>query len=123
MEIPAHVPMSVEIGEQLFSQSHNSNGILPCYYSDTDMQLLGNYSSIAIGKEFEGDDTAHEAPDTAEPQFVLITDADIKKLKLDELFRKFKSRGLTTGGLKKYPKERLENSMVDKVSLKLSISE
>ena len=61
----------------------------------------------------------HEAPAIAEPQFVLITDADIKKLKLDELRRELKARGLTTGGLKKYPKERPEKSMVDKVPLVL----
>ena len=42
---------------------------------------------------------------------------------MDELRREFKSRGLTTGGLKKYLKERLEKAMVDKVSAALSISE
>ena len=51
------------------------------------MQLLDNYSSIAIGKECEGYETVHEAPATDEPQFVLIADAYIKKLKVDELRR------------------------------------
>ena len=87
LEIPDHVPMSEEIGEILFSQGYDSNGILPCYYPETDIQILDNYSSIEIGKEREGDDTAHEAPVTAEPQFVLITYDDIKKLKVDELRR------------------------------------
>ena len=87
LEILAHVHMSEEIGEQLFSQVYDSDGILPCYYPETDMQLLDNYSSIAIGKKCEGHDAAYEAPATAEPQFVLIADADIKKLKVDELRR------------------------------------
>ena len=46
----------------------------------------------------------HENSATSEPQFVLITDADTKKLKVDELRRELKARGLTTGGLKKYLK-------------------
>ena len=49
------------------------------------MQLLDNYSSIAIGEECEGENTYHEGPSTAEPQFVLIADSDIKRLKVDEL--------------------------------------
>ena len=123
MEIPAHVPMSEAIGEQLFLQGYDSNGILSFYYPETDMQLLDNYIIIAIEKECEGGDTAHGANATAEPQFALITDADIKKLKVDELLRELKARGLTTGGLKKDLKERLEKAMVDKVSVTSSISE
>ena len=42
---------------------------------------------------------------------------------MDELRRELKARGLTTGGLKKYLKERLEKYMVDKVSVASSISE
>ena len=71
----------------------------------------------------EVDDTSHESTTTAEPQFVLITDYDTKKLKVDELRRELKSRGLTNGGLKKDLKERLEKYMVDKFSVALSISE
>ena len=107
LEIPAHVPMSEEIGEQLFSQRFDSDGILRCYYPETDMQLLDKYNSIAIGKEREGDCTDNESPATDEPKFVLITDAGIKNLKVDDLRRELKTRGLTTGVLKKYLKERL----------------
>ena len=42
---------------------------------------------------------------------------------MDELHRSFKSRGLTTGYLKKELKERLEKSMVNKVSVASSIIE
>ena len=87
------------------------------------MQLLDNYSSTAIVKEYKGYDTAHEAPSVAKPHFVLITKADIKKLKVDDLRRELKARGLTNGGLKKYLKERLEKAMVDKVTVASSISE
>ena len=67
-EIPAHVTMSEEIGEQLFLQGYDSNGILPCYYPETDMELLDNYSSTEMGKECEVDDTGNEDPATYEPQ-------------------------------------------------------
>ena len=79
--------MSEESGEELFLQGYDSDGILPCYYPETDMHLLDNYSSIKIGKYCEVDYIEHEAPATAEPHFVLITDADIKKLDVDELHR------------------------------------
>ena len=87
------------------------------------MHLLDNYSSIIIGKEYEGDDTAHEDPATAEPHFFLIAYYDIKKLKVDELHIEFNSRSHTTGGLKKDLKLRLEKSMVNKFSIASSISE
>ena len=79
--------MSEEIGEQLFLQGCNSDGILPWYYPDTYIQIMDNYSRIVIRKEYEVDDKAHEALATAEPQFVFIMDYDIKKLKVDELRR------------------------------------
>ena len=40
-----------------------------------------------MGKECEVDDTGSEDPATDEPQLVLITDADIKKPKVDDLHR------------------------------------
>ena len=94
LEIPANVPMSEEIGEQLFSQGYDRDGLIPCYYPEMDMQLLDNYSSIAIGK-YEGDAAPELARTTASdtnaaPQFILIADADIKKLKVDELRRELK---------------------------------
>ena len=42
---------------------------------------------------------------------------------MDELRRELKARGLTDCGFKKYLKERLEKSMVDKVSVTSSIIE
>ena len=53
----------------------------------------------------------------------MIADADIKKLKVGELHKELKERGLTTSGLKKDLKERLEKAMSDKVSVTSSISE
>ena len=50
LEIPAHVPMSEEIGDKLFSKGYDRNGTIPFYYTEIDMQILDNYSSIAIGK-------------------------------------------------------------------------
>ena len=44
---------------------------------------------------------------TAEPQFVLISDNDIKKLKVDQLCQELKARGLGISCLKNELKERL----------------
>ena len=43
----------------------------------------------------------------AEPHFVLISDDDIKKLKVDQLRQELKARGLGIRGLKNELKERL----------------
>ena len=51
------------------------------------MHIMDNYSITEIRKEYEGYDKAHGAPATSEPQFVLIVDYDIKKLKVDEIRR------------------------------------
>ena len=52
-----------------------------------------------------------------EPQFVLISDDDIKTLKVDQLRQELKSRGLDNRGLKNELKERLEKAMVNKISM------
>ena len=52
-----------------------------------------------------------------EPQFVLISDDDIKKLKVDQLRQELKARGLGICGLKNELKERLEKSMVNKIPM------
>ena len=51
----------------------------------------------------------------AETQFVLISDYDIKKLKVDQLRQELKAWGLGIHGLKNELKERLEKSMVNKI--------
>ena len=52
---------------------------------------------------------------SAEPQFVLISYDDIKKLKVDQLRQELKARGLGIRGLKNELKEGLEKSMVNKI--------
>ena len=52
-----------------------------------------------------------------EPQFVLISDDDIKKLKVDQLRQELKARGLGILGMKNELKERLEKSMVNKIPM------
>ena len=46
---------------------------------------------------------------SAEPQFVLISDDNIKKMKVDQLCQEIKARGLGIRGLKNELKERLKN--------------
>ena len=53
----------------------------------------------------------------AEPQFVLISDDDIKNLKVDQLRQELKTRGLGIRGLNNELKERLEKSMVNKIPM------
>ena len=60
---------------------------------------------------------------TAEPQFVLISDNDIAKLKVDQLRKELKARGLGIRGLKNDLKERLEKAMVDKIPMANVVNE
>ena len=59
----------------------------------------------------------------AEPQFVLISDNDIKKMKVDELCQELKARGLCIRGLNNELKERLEKAMVNKIPMENIASE
>ena len=59
----------------------------------------------------------------AEPQFILISDDDIKKLKVDELCQELKERGLCISGLNNELKERLEKAMDNKIPMENIASE
>ena len=52
-----------------------------------------------------------------EPQFVLISDDDIKNLKVGQIHQELKARGLGVRGLKNELKERLEKAMVNKIPM------
>ena len=53
----------------------------------------------------------------AEPQFVLISDDDIKKLKVDQLRQELKTRDFGIRGMKNELKERLEKEMVNRIPM------
>ena len=59
----------------------------------------------------------------AEPQFVLISYDDIKKLKVDQLRQELKARGLCIRGLKNELKETLEKAIVNKIPMENIASE
>ena len=59
----------------------------------------------------------------AEPQFVIISDDDIKKMKVVQLRQKLKARGLGIRGLKNELKETLEKAMVNKIPMANKASE
>ena len=52
-----------------------------------------------------------------EPQFVLISDDDIKNPKVDQIRQELKARGLGIRGMKNELKERLEKAMVNKIPM------
>ena len=54
---------------------------------------------------------------SAEPQSVLISDHDIKNLKVDQIRQELKARGLGIFGLKNDLKERLEKSIFNKIPM------
>ena len=116
LETPAHVPMSEEIGEILLSQGYDSNELIAEYYPEQDLIELENYRKVEI-ELCEGDAVPELAPAIAASQFVLIADSEMKKLKVDELRRELKNRGLGTGGLKKDLQARLKKAMEDRVPI------
>ena len=54
----------------------------------------------------------------ATKDFVLISDADIKNLRVDHLHTELKKRGLGRGGLKGDLVKRIQQAMIDKVPIK-----
>ena len=54
----------------------------------------------------------------ATEDFVLIIDADIKKLRVDNLRAELKKRGLGRGGLKGDLAEMIQQEIIDKVPIK-----
>ena len=133
--------MSEELGEEWLSQGYNSNGFILEFDIYTDMHLLKDYNSKEITPFLEGTgmcdlnvlsdydvftfliymfvylSAAAGANIAAEPQFLLISDDDIKNLKVDQLQQELKARGLGICVLKNELKERLEKSMVNKIPM------
>ena len=114
LEIPApeseneRVPMSEELGGNLFSQGYYSDGFILDFDIDTGMHLLNDYNSKEIAPCSEGTrmcdlnvlsdydvftflmylfvyfSKAAGVTISAEPHFVLISDDDIKKMRVDQ---------------------------------------
>ena len=136
-EIPApeseneRAPISEELGKKLLSQGYDSDGFILDFDIDIDMHLLNDYNSKEIAPCSEGTGMCDlnvlsdydvftfliylfvylSAPTgvtiAAEPKFVLISDDDIKKLRVDQIRQKLKARGLDIRGMKNELKERL----------------
>ena len=106
-ETPDHAPMSEEIGEMIFSQGYDNDGLIAEHHPEQDLIELENCGSVEIGV-CEGDTVPELAPAIAASRFVLVADSEMKKLKVDELRRELKNRGVGTGGLKKDLQARLK---------------
>ena len=73
---PAHVPMSEEVGEVLFSQGYDSDGLIAEYHPEQDLIELENYSKVEIGV-CEADTVPELAPAIVASRFVLIADSEL----------------------------------------------
>ena len=80
-----------------------------------DMHKFKNYIDIKVG--CNGTAEIVVPMDVAEPQFVLISNAVISKLKVDSLRVKLKKRGLRRDALKADLLKRLKQAMVEKTPL------
>ena len=74
-----------------------------------------NYNDIKVGHN--GIDEVVTPIAVAQPQFILISDADIVKLKVDGLRAELKRRGLGRKGLKAELVDRLKRAMIDRVPI------
>ena len=89
---------------------YNSKEIAPCSEGTgmCDINVISDYDvSTFLIYMFVYLSAASGVAISAEPQFVIISYDDIKKLKVDQLRQELKARGLGICGLKNELKERL----------------
>ena len=134
-------PCQRKFGKKILSQGYDINGFILDFDIDTDMLFLNDYNSKEIAPCSEGTGmsdlnvlsdydvftfliylfvylcAAAGVTIAAEPKFVLFSDDNIKKLKVDHLNKELKARGLGIRGLKNELKERLEKVMVDNIPM------
>ena len=107
--------------EELFYDGYDSDGRLPDIDEDNGLEALENYSNQPIGREgmeVDVEETKNDdGDDEANQNFVLISDDDIKKLKVEGLRKELKMRGLSSKGLKSELVDRLKKAMTDRVSI------
>ena len=128
--------MSEELDEKLFSQGYDSDGFILDFDIDNDISFLNDYNSKKIALCSEGTgmcdlsvlsdydvftfliylfvylSAAAGVTISAEPHLLLISDDDIKNLKVDQIYQELNSRGLGIRGLKNELKERLKKSWI-----------
>ena len=86
LETASPAPMSEEIGDLLFSQGCDSDGLITECHPEQDLTELEKHSSVEIAA-CEGDAVPESGPAIAASLFVLIDDSKMKKLKVDETRR------------------------------------
>ena len=87
-----NLPMPERLKDKLFSDGHDSNG-LRVEYEDTAKELYesANYNDIKV--RCNGIDEVVAPITEAAPEFALISNEDIAKLKVDSLRAELKKRG------------------------------
>ena len=111
-----HLPMSESLKDRLFSEGYDSDGLRIKY--DVVAKVLyesANYNDIKV--EYNGIDEVVAPIAAAVPAFVLISNEDIAKLKVDSLRVELKKLGLSRKGSKAELINCLKKAMIDKVPI------
>ena len=120
---PEQQVMNEEEVERIFELGYDSDGEKAPYLkeNDSEMEELEQSCALQVGREV-GETAAAVSGELLtsvgpKDNFVLISDAELVKLKVDELREELKKRGLPKNGLKAELKERLRKAMLDKVPI------
>ena len=107
--------------ESLFEMGYGSDGDFPDFVNEGDEAAMLQYVEEEMTNNLQSppqqDTESKSNPAEHDKNFILITDEQLGKLKLDEMRQECKKRVLCVGGRKVVLQDQLKKAMIDKVPI------